>query len=521
MKKLMRIAKNQWLMFLIGLLFTILLGVTRSYIPLFVEYIVDSLLGSTDPKLPAWIVDLMYAESFKTHLLRAAIGLSVFALFRGVLMIFNSISKAKFSESIAREQRDKVYSHIQNLPYTYHNDADTGDLIQRCTTDIDTIRMFFQNHVFNIFWIGALAVSVINQMIKIDTTLTVVSLIVLPITVGISVYYFKRIQNVFTEVEESEAKLTTTVQENLNGVRVVKAFSNEQYEIEKFNEKNEAYRKQSLRMYGKMANYWSTSDFITMTQYSLTLVIGTYYAMRGYISIGELVAFIMLVQVIVWPIRNLGRIVAEYGKTTVSMKRLEDIFKVEDEYVDNGTKVSDINGEIEFENVSFKFDDTDQNLLDNVSLKIKAGETIALIGKTGAGKSTIVKLLIRLLDYKKGKILIDGTEITEYDKKHLRSNVGVILQEPFLFSKTVQENIGITLRNKDIKKVHKAAQLASVHNDINAFEQGYDTLVGEKGVTLSGGQKQRVAIARLLIEDRPIMVFDDSKIDLLWCLMTL
>ncbi len=510
MKNLVKIGRiGKWLFFT-ALIFTLLLGITRSYIPLFVEYIVDSILGSEEPKLPAWIVSIVYVEDNRTHLLYAALGLAVFAIFRGSMMILNSVFKAKFSEKIAMTLRDNVYEHLQHLSYQYHNSADTGDLIQRCTTDIDTIRMFFQNHVFNVFWISSLAIAVIYQMLGISVPLTFVSLIVIPITVGISIYYFKRIEAVFTDVEEAESALTTTVQENLNGVRVVKAFNNEAFEIEKFDEKNEIYRKKSLSMYDKMANYWSTSDFITMSQYLITITAGIFFYLNEAITVGELLAFIMLVQIIVWPIRNLGRIVAEFSKTTVSMDRLNKIFKEKDEYENDGTVTDEIDGSIEFKNVSFKFDDTDQNLLEDVSFDIKKGETVALIGKTGAGKSTLVKLLIRLLDHQKGEILIDGKPIQDFQKKYLRQNVGVILQEPFLFSKTVHENIGITLDDSNKHRIEKAAQLASIDSDINNFEKGYETVVGEKGVTLSGGQKQRVAIARLLVNQRPIMVFDDS-----------
>ena len=510
MKELFKIGRIGKYLFLIGLFFSILLGLTRSYIPLFVEYIVDSVLGSQEPKLPGWIVQLVFAEDYRLHLLYAAAGLAIFAIFRGSLMIANQIFKAKFAEKIAMNLRNTMYEHLQNLSYQFHNDADTGDLIQRCTTDIDTVRMFFQNHIFNVLWISSLAVGVIYQMLQINVSLTFVSLVVLPITVGISVFYFKKIQAVFTDVEEAESSLTTTVQENLNGVRVVKAFNNEAFEIEKFHDKNEVYRNKSMMMYERMAQYWSTSDFITIMQYLITLVIGTYYSLSGLITVGELLAFIMLVQIIVWPIRNLGRIVAEYSKTVVSIDRLNKVFHEDDEYVNDGDSTSEITGNIEFKNVSFKFDDTDKNLLEDVSFNIDRGETIALIGKTGSGKSTLVKLLVRLLDHQDGDILIDGKRISDYKKRFLRENVGVILQEPFLFSKTVQDNIGITLQEENQKLVRKAAQLASIDTDINNFENGYNTLVGEKGVTLSGGQKQRVAIARLLINQKPIMIFDDS-----------
>jgi len=249
---------------------------------------------------------------------------------------------------------------------------------------------------------------------------------------------------------------------------------------------------------------------LPFSQIGITLIVGTYFAVNGIITTGELLSFVLMVQTVVWPIRNLGRIVSEFSKTMVSVDRLNTILTQQIEYLDNGEVQEGIKGEIVFENVSFTFDDDDNHLLQDMSFTIAKGETVAVMGKTGSGKSTLAKLLVRLLDHQEGTILIDGVNIRDYDKKYLRSQIGVILQEPFLFSTTLEKNIGITLPVDDKTKIRHAADVAAVSKDIDQFTSGYETIVGERGVTLSGGQKQRVAIARLLVSPHPIMVFDDS-----------
>jgi ATP-binding cassette subfamily B protein len=315
----------------------------------------------------------------------------------------------------------------------------------------------------------------------------------------------------FTEIEKNEATMTTHVQENVSGARVVKAFANEAYEVEKFRKLNRTYTDSDLRLVKKMSFFWSSTDFLSFIQFFIIAIIGIIYASKGIISLGIYTAFLAYAGNIIWPMRQLGRLVGDFSKTVVSVSRLDHIMSNPGEYVDETNKMTpEIKGDVEFKNVSFKFADSKEDQIIDVSFKAKQGETIAIIGKTGSGKSTLMNLLIRLLDYQKGQILVDGIEIKDIEKHHLRRNVGVILQEPFLFSKSVEENIKISDMAVDNNKVSSVAKIAQVHNDIMNFEKGYQTLVGERGVTLSGGQKQRVAIARMLLKPKPILVFDDS-----------
>jgi ATP-binding cassette subfamily B protein len=496
--------------FVLALLFTIFLGASRAAFPLIVGYIVDTVLQGLPSTIPNWIHQRLVRSDVSLHLMLSALALAGFAVLRGLAMIAAGVTRAFFSEGLTRTMRNRVYHHLNHLSYKYHKNADTGDLIQRSTTDIDTIRKFFYEDLFSFLWVVSMAVLIIITMFLTNVMLAFLSVVIIPITITLSVVFFTRLETVFKTVEQSESALTTTVQENLNGVRVVKAFNRELFEIEKFKTKNNIYFTRSYNMYKLEANYWSLSDAFTFSQIGITLVAGTYFAINNIITTGELLSFVLMVQTVVWPIRNLGRIIAEFSKTIVSVDRLNTILTEEVEYVDNGTISSGIQGAIAFHDVGFQFEDDDKHLLQHLTFSIPKGETVAIMGKTGSGKSTLAKLLIRLMDYQTGSITIDGIDLKQFDKKYLRSQIGVILQEPFLFSTTLEKNIGITLVSDDQVKIRHAADVAAVSKDIDQFTSGYDTIVGERGVTLSGGQKQRVAIARLLVSPHPIMVFDDS-----------
>ena len=397
-----------------------------------------------------------------------------------------------------------------DLSYAYHTKAETGDLIQRSTSDVELIRRFIGQQLPEIFRIIFLFSFALMQMFSINTRLTLISLSVVPFIFTFAFVFFKRVQKVFTETDESEARMSTALQENLTGIRVVKAFAKEKHEIKKFDKLSTKYRDNVAHIINSMALYWSSSDFIISLQIIATIVTGSVFAITGQITLGDLVAFTSLATMVLWPIRQLGRIIVDFGKSTVAIKRIEEILNEEDEYQEENLIKPEILGSIEFKNVSFQFDDSNLPTLKNISFKVNKGETIAILGKTGSGKSTLAHLLVRLYDYTDGSILIDGHELKEIDKKWVRKHIGIILQEPFLFSRSIYDNIGILSEIPDNEQVFKAAQIASIHEDIKTFEKGYDTMIGERGVTLSGGQRQRVAIARMLIKAIPILIFDDS-----------
>jgi ATP-binding cassette subfamily B protein len=347
-------------------------------------------------------------------------------------------------------------------------------------------------------------------MSRLNVEMTLYSVIVTPIIFIAAFVYFIYVKNVFKKVEEAEAKMTTTLQESVTGIRVVKAFAKEKFEIEKFDKHSQDYIKEDRKLLKLMAIFWGSTDFVIFIQYCLTLSFGLIMTVNGELTLGEFISFLSYIGMVVWPLRQLGRIVGDFGKTTVELDRLDEIVLKESEHKGDSSNEPDIFGKVEFKNVGFQFEDDNKPLLRDISFTVDKGETIAIVGKTGSGKSTLINLMVRLLDYQNGSIMFDGVDIKDINKKHLRKNVGIIMQEPFLYSKTLYENIGIMDQQAPEEHIYKAASIAALHDDIVGFEAGYKTIVGERGVTLSGGQKQRVAIARMLLDSKPVLIFDDS-----------
>ena len=414
-------------------------------------------------------------------------------------------------ETISKNIRKEMYEHIQDLSYAYHNNVDTGDLIQRCTTDNDVVKNFLSMQLPEVVSTFAILIFASYQMASINTTLMLVSLLVIPVSFTMSIIFCVYVEKKYTVIEEEEAKLLTIIQENLAGVRVVKAFANEKFENEKFEKQSKKYADLNLALNRKSALFWGFNDFLSMAQYLLVTAISIYLAMNTTsIESSDIVALLMLVGSFIWPVRSLGRMIGECGKSFVAAGRIKEILNYQSEYLNDSNKTPEINGQISFNNVSFKFDDTDQHLLTNLSFDILPGETIAIIGKTGSGKSTVAKILERFYDYQAGSITLNGNELRDINKKYIRTQIGLILQEPFLYTRSVYDNIAITNPEISEKEVHKVARISAIEKDIKSFEKGYQTLVGEKGTTLSGGQKQRISIARMLLLDKPILIFDDS-----------
>ena len=512
MKLLWKWGKRYIVAIIVAVFLAIFLQYLYSYIPLFVQYAIKVLEdGTSKVNLPKFIIDFFnFGKTPLEIILYVAIGIVLLQFVRLVLRFIHNYMKGALTEAISRDMRVALYDHIQTLSYTYHNKADTGDLIQRCTSDIDTSSGFISNKIQDFINLIATIIIGAYQVGSINLTLMWVSMALIPITAISSVIYFRYVNRAFDEIEKSESDMMTIIQENLASSRVVRAFANEKYEIDKLDKQNLDYSKKNYRFNKRMALYWGISDALVMLQYVATLTVGVFLAKDGYVDPSEITACLMLMGMLIWPIRSLGRLISDYGKTMVALRRIEEVLEEPSEYLINGELKPEIKGNIEFRNVSFKFDDDDKHFLNGVSFDIKAGETVAIIGKTGSGKSTIVNLLTRLLEYQDGEIFYDGIPLKDIEKRHLRKNIGIVLQDPFLFSKTVYDNIKIADKMASDDRVYDAANVASIHEDILKFEKGYHTLVGEKGTTLSGGQKQRVAIARILVDEKPIIIFDDS-----------
>ena len=500
---------------IIVLLFSIIDSVTYTYLPIFIQYIISTLTeDGADINLPQFILDIF--NSGKDPYMRvmyAGIGIAVYQILRGAIKVLSSLFRNILGETLVHRMRYNLYKHIQNLPYSYHTSSDKGELIQRCTNDIDIVRNSVCNQLPEIFSIFSIIISSVYQMTHINSKLTFVSLIIIPVAFISSFIYCRHVAKAFEIIEAKESELISLIQNNVDNVRVVKACNNEVYEIEKFNVKNLAYAKDNYKLNKVSAFYWGFCDFSTLAQYLITCVVAINLVKNNQatLSIGSFAAMMSLVATYIWPVRSLGRIIGDTGKSSVSAGRIKAILNEKDEYVlDNGCKTPIIDGKISFNNVSFKFDDTNEHLLKNLTFDILPGETVAIMGKTGSGKSTIAKLLTRLLEVNDGEILINDVNINEIEKHYIRQNIGLVLQEPFLYTKTVYENISITKKEALENRVKEVSKISAIHNDIEGFDKGYETLVGEKGVTLSGGQKQRVAIARMLLEEKPVLIFDDS-----------
>ncbi|MDD3112918.1 MAG: ABC transporter ATP-binding protein [Candidatus Izemoplasmatales bacterium] len=503
---------KQWPLLILAFGFLYAIQYLRTLVPLFGQHIIDAILKGDPSKLPPFLLNLVQGGTVKQSLLMAALMMVALEFIRSTAIIARRALSAIFAERIAYNLRNNLYRQLQNLDFGFHAHAETGDIIQRATTDIEAYRHFIGDQIIEVMRLIFLIGITIWQMSKLNTNLTLISLIIAPIIFTVAALYFGKIKKMFTVVEENEAKMTTHVQENVSGARVVKAFANEAYEVNKFKGLNRSFTDSDFLLTKKMAVFWSMTDMICFVQFCLTAVFGIIYTTDGTITLGIYTAFLAYSGNIIWPMRQLGRIIGDFSKATVSVGRLDDVLCKSDEYVqEKGILKPEITGSVRFDNVSFRFADSTYHQLEGISFAINKGETVAIIGKTGSGKSTLMNLLVRLLDYQEGTIYIDDYPITEIEKHYLRQNVGIILQEPFLFSKTVEENIGIADRNqRGGPRVQEVAKIARVHDDIVQFEKGYQTLVGERGVTLSGGQKQRVAIARMLLKPKPILIFDDS-----------
>lgn len=482
-------------------------------VPLVLRITIDSIIGSKPMDMPDWMIVFIEGIGGKSILLRnlwiCGGAIIILTIINGIFLYLKGKWSAVASESVAKNIREKLYNHLQHLPYDYHIKAETGDLIQRCTSDVETIRRFLAIQFVEIGRVLFMLIFSLWIMISLNPTMTLVAVSLIPIVFTFTLVFFFKVKSAFRISDETEGKLSTVLQENLSGVRVVRAFARQKYEADKFDEKNSEYRDVTYRLIRLLAWYWSSSDFLCFLQIGAVLAFGAYFASKEAITLGTLVVFVTYERKLIFPIRQLGRILTDLGKSLVAIERINEILEARiEEGISEGVK-PEIKGEIEFEKVNFQYDDNRQ-ILKDISFKVKPGDTVAILGPTGSGKTSLVNLLLRLYDYEEGEIRIDGVPLKLINKKWLREQIGIVLQEPFLYSKTLGENIGITNLKVDESQIHEAAKIASIHDVILDFENGYETSVGERGVTLSGGQKQRVSMARTIIRNSKVLIFDDS-----------
>ncbi|MEM7346886.1 MAG: ABC transporter ATP-binding protein [Chloroflexota bacterium] len=521
----------------------------KTYTYLLLAYFIDNILFQENPAFPFYVI---------------ALGFLGLALVQGGFTFLSGKMAARSAEGIILRTRNYLFDHLQRLPFTYHDKTQTGDLVQRCSSDIDTIQRFFANEAIGVGRILLLFIVNFIALFTLNVRLALLSLITTPIVFGISLFFFKKIHTAYEEHQEQEGLLSSTLQENLTGVRVVKAFARQPFEIDKYEEVNQELYRLGKRLVFMHGAYWPIVETLSGAQMLFIFYLGAVMTISGEITIGTYIAIAGLVIWIIWPMQNLGRLIVQTSMGLVSYTRIAEIIAELREELDSESKGEEsesaqpstsnesnslihpkngyhsngsngkpkengvhahptlddqeaefnpkqpVRGDIEFKDVCFGYDDN-TSTLNNITFKVEAGQTIALLGPTGSGKSSLINLLSRFYDFQQGTILLDGVDLRRYPLHHLRQQIGIVEQEPFLFSRTIAENIAYGVqRSVSQEEIEAAAKTAAIHDIILTFPDGYDTIVGEKGVTLSGGQKQRVTIARTLLKNAPILIFDDA-----------
>lgn len=485
--------------FLAAVLASLITTVFNALTPQIFRFTIDSVLEGNDyPYL---------AE----HLWIMALLLVGVALFSGAAMYVSRYHTAKAGENFAKNMRDALFAHVQKLPMKWHDKHQTGDIIQRCTSDVEVIRNFVVTQLLEVFRTVFLVAVSFSVMVSMNVKLSLIVLLFVPLVVAYSGIFYRLIARRFTDADEAEGALSTVVQENATGVRVVRAFGREKFEMERFREKNDIFANLWIRLGTLSGLYWGVGDLITGLQVVTIIVLGAVEAVHGTITVGEFIAFASYNTTLVWPIRGLGRILSDMSKAGVSFERVDYIIRAAEEAYQEESREENTTFDIRFSHVNFAYEEG-HPVLSNLDFSIPQGSTLGILGGTGSGKSTLVQLLNRLYELQEGQgeITLGGKNIREIPLEWLRNNIGIVLQEPFLYSRTIKENIAASVPDATMEEIRQAAKIACVDDTIMSFPDGYDTLVGERGVTLSGGQRQRVAIARMLLQKAPIMIFDDS-----------
>ncbi|MDY2907241.1 MAG: ABC transporter ATP-binding protein [Eubacteriales bacterium] len=503
--------------FAVSMISSLVLSAIDLVNPQIIRFTVDTVIGKEKSALPGFanrIVDLIGGVPvLRERLWIIAAAITVFALLSAVFRYIQRLYNTKASETLVETVRNLLFAHIERLPFGWHMKNRTGDIIQRCTSDVDTVKEFLSEQLTAILQIVIKVVFSLAVMFSMNAKLALAATLTMPVILLYSAIFGRRIGKHFRECDENEGILSAMAQENLTGVRVVRAFGREEYERERFGKQNDHYTGLWVRLARLLSAFWGMGDFIAGTQALLIMTLGIVSCVKGGMTSGEFIAFVTYNAMLAWPIRRLGRMISEMSKAGISIDRLNYIMSSEEEKDRDGAGEPDMHGDIVFDDVSFAYEGCPE-LLSHISFTARAGKTVGILGGTGSGKSTLMYLLDRLYELPEdgsgGRITIGGTDIKDIKAAYLRKNIGIVLQEPYLFSRTIAENIGISRPDITMDEIREASAIACLDDTVTGFSEGYDTFVGERGVTLSGGQKQRAAIARMLTEKTPIMIFDDS-----------
>lgn len=511
---LLRYAKGSTVLFILAFISIILAAFISMLDPLIIGFTVDTISSGGIPQTNSALQTVMNlfggSAIFANNVWACALLLAGTVASSGIFMFLRGFFASLASERWIERIRNALYEHLLKVPYSYYGTTNSGELLQRCTSDIDTIRNFASAQLIDVSRAIALLVFTLAAMLSIDVRMTMISMPITPIVLAFSYIFFKKVQKAFAKSDEAEAAMTLVLQENLHGLRVVRSFARGAYEVNRFQKVNRTYTDETVKLIYLFGTYWGVSDWICLAQACVTLVAGALLSAQGLISVGVFVSFFAYVGKLFWPVRMLGRTLTDMGKALVSVKRVVEILTVSSEYQKNGTvKLEKVNGKIEFESITFGYTN-EHTVLKQVSFTVEPGETVALLGKTGTGKSTLMALLTRLLELQEGSIKLDGIDIRQFDKQWLRQTIGLVLQESFLYSLSMRENVSIGLPKMSDESLEQLAACSGLTEVIADFTDGWDTVIGEQGVTLSGGQRQRTALARMLARDPAILVLDDS-----------
>ena len=496
-------------LYLLSVVCSLIVTLLNALIPQVIGVAIDSVIGDApvDGVFGVIVGALGGTQILKSNIWIAAVAVLVLAVGMAIFRYLHTYLNVCANEKLMQRMRDGLFFRIQRLPLSWHTEHRTGDIIQRCTSDTQTVLNFISNQMMHLIRIVTLIILSLVFMFIMNWQLALIAAAFVPVVVGYSLIFYAKAAKKFRECDEQEGVLSTIAQENLTGARVVRAFGKEKYERDKFNNQNVYYTGLWVRLERFLALFWTSSEFLTALQLLCIIAVGTVFCIQGNLTEGQFVAFVSYNAMLIGPVRQLGRIISNMSKAKVSLERIGEIMNgVPEEY---GEDDGELSGDLEFKNVSFCYEEG-KPVLKNINLTVPKGSTLGIIGGTGSGKSTLTYLLDGLYLPDEGEIYIGGKNIKDISLKTLRKNIGLVLQEGYLYSKTVGENIAIATPNCEPASIRHAAQVACVDENIQGFENGYDTIVGERGVTLSGGQKQRVSIARTLLRGTPILIFDDS-----------
>jgi ATP-binding cassette subfamily B protein len=512
------------------------LAATFSYVvPLVPQAVIDGVFSAPGTRMgamSAWIIErLGGADVVRADLWKPGVVIAVAAVAAGLLNILRGWMTARAAQRSVRRLRERVHARLVRLPVPFFDANESGDLLQRATSDVDTVQNVLANQIAEMGRAILLLLIAIPLMFAIDWRMAIASTVLAIPVVAFAGLYFRTVSDRFRTKDEAEGRLTAKAQENIAGIRVVRAFGRQSFERAEFRERNAAHRDADIRLFDGLSQFWALSDVTCLAQILVVLMVGLTLVSGGSLGAGEFFFFLFATNMYIWPIRHLGRMLADLGKAAVAIERLHAIMdpaaedavdevrgEARNEAADGALHSASETGPahavlpaggIRFEGVRFSYPRSN-TVLDGVDLTVGAGETVAIMGPSGCGKSTLAALLLRFHEPTSGRITIGGTDIRSLDRSLLRSRIASVLQPPFLYSRSIRENVAIVRPELPVAAIAEAADSAAIHDSVLRFQRGWETVIGERGITLSGGQRQRLAIARALVRDADILLLDDA-----------